>query len=348
MGLGPKTQEFEKEVGKLIGAKNVIAVNSGTSALHIALEGAKFTHNIEPGDEVIVPALTFASSVQSILMAGLKPVFCDIQEKNINVDPADIAKRITPKTKIIMPVHYAGEACDMDDIMALAHENSLLVIEDAAHAFGSTYRGKPIGTIGDITCFSFDPIKNITCIEGGAVATEDDKLAETLRTMRIVGISKDTWSRYQGTRLWTYDVITPGFRYHMSDVNAAVGLTQLKRFYEYRDKKRWIVARYDAALENIPGLKTLGHNLEEIFPFMYVVKVEGGKRDPLMRFLKEEAIETGIHYVPNHFHEFFGQTSLSLPVTEKIYHEILTLPLFYEMTDTQLERVIETIKKFFC
>ena len=192
LGMGSWVQRFEEEIRSYIGAENAIAVNTGTSALHITLDAL----GIKNGDEVIVPSLTFAASVQAIMLTGAKPVFCDVEPDTLNMNLADAAKCISSRTKVIMPVHYSGLACDMRGIMELAKKNHLKIVEDAAHAFGSSYEGRKIGSFGDAACFSFDPIKNITCGEGGAVTTGDNRLARMIYKKRVLGIDKDTWSRY--------------------------------------------------------------------------------------------------------------------------------------------------------
>lgn len=347
VGLGVETFKFEQRLQELLGVKHVIAVNSGTSAIHLALEGLKENGCVKLGDEVIVPSLTFVATIQPILSAGLVPVFCDVKPDNLNMDIDDVEKKITPNTRVIMPVHFGGEACDMDEIMEIAKRQNIWIVEDAAHAFGSTYKDKFIGNHGDLVCFSFDPIKNITCGEGGVVVTNHSELAERMTIMRILGISKDTWSRYHNTRLWDYDVSSPGFRYHMSNLNAAIGLEQLNHFEEFRQRKREIVDLYDQGLKGLGEVVTLKHNLDQTFPFFYVARITDGKRSELAKFLKEKGIETGIHYIPNHLQPYFSEFRSKLPVTEKMFGEILTLPLFYEMTDNQVEYVINNVKQFF-
>ena len=343
VGLGAVTQEFEDQLRGVLGVKHVIAVNTGTSALHVALDAL----DLQEGDEVIVPSMTFVSPVQAILSAGATPVFCDVTLDTLNVDPVDVAARITPRTRAIMPVHYAGVPCDMDAILSLGSHHHLRIVEDAAHAFGSRYKGRNIGVLGDLTCFSFDPIKNITCGEGGAVATEDDELARRIIPRRNVGIESDRWSRRDALRPWDYQVVTHGFRYHMPNLNAAIGLEQLKRLEEFRARKNEIVRRYDQALGESTGLALLRHDLVDAFPFMYVVRVLAGRRDALMLHLKEHGIATGVHYIPNHLQPLFENQRVSLPVTEGVFEEILTLPLFFEMTDDQVESVIAGVGAFF-
>jgi len=343
LGLGSKVFEFENTIKEYLGAKNVIAVNTGTTALHIALDA----FGISEGDEVIVPSLTFCSSIQVITALRAIPVFCEVNPDTLNIDVEDVTRKITPKTKAIMPVHYCGNACDMDKLLALGKKHNILVVEDAAHAFGSSYNGKKIGSFGDVTCFSFDPIKNVTCGEGGAVVLHDDAIAEQIRRKRILGIDKDTWHRYRNERAWFYEVTTQGYRYHMSNINASIGLVQFKKAPAFISRKKEIVKKYNVAFENIDGLKILKWKIEETAPFTYIVRVLNCRREELMDFLKEKGVGSGIHYIPNHLHPFFKPFATSLPVTEKVGKEILTLPLYFDMTDEDMSRVIESVRAFF-
>jgi perosamine synthetase len=343
LGMGSTTKEFEDKLRERLGAKHVIAVNTGTSALHMALAAL----NLQAGDEVIVPSLTFVASVQVILAVGARPVFCDVHVDSLNMDVADAFRRVTARTRAIMPVHYGGEACDMDALLPLAREHRLWVVEDAAHAFGSTYKGHQVGTLGDVTCFSFDPIKNITCGEGGAVVTEHDELYNRMVPQRILGIDNDTWSRYRNERNWFYAVTMPGFRYHLSNINAAIGLEQLKRFDVFRARKVEIVRRYDEAFQSLSNLALLKHDLVETFPFFYIVRVLGGQRDTFMKYMKEKGIATGVHYIPNHIQPLFESNRQPLPVTEQVFEEMVTLPLHFELTDADVETVINAVRGFF-
>ncbi|MBM4327315.1 MAG: DegT/DnrJ/EryC1/StrS family aminotransferase [Deltaproteobacteria bacterium] len=343
LGMGAATKEFEDKLRDFLGAPHVIAVNTGTSALHIALDAC----GIAPGDEVIVPSLTFAASVQVITCCGAQPVFCDVEIDTFNMDPADVERRISPRTRAVMPVHFGGLACDMDRLLHIAKTHNLLVIEDAAHAFGSSYKGRTIGTLGHVTCFSFDPIKNITCGEGGAVVTADDDIAARVIHKRILGIDQDTWSRYRHERSWFYEVVTPGYRYHMSNINAAIGLEQLKRLEAFRARKTAIVKQYDQAFRDLRAVALLRHDLEETFPFFYVLRVLDGRRDELMDYLKQKGVASGVHYIPNHLQPLYADFRVPLPVTEQIYGEMTTLPLFYEMADDDPALVIEAVRSFF-
>lgn len=246
-----------------------------------------------------------------------------------------------------MPVHYGGLPCDMAEVLRIAKEKNIIVVEDAAHAFGSTYKGKKIGSFGNITCFSFDPIKNITCGEGGAVVTNDNEITQEIIKKRILGIEKDTWSRYQNKRSWFYDVVTLGFRYHMSNINAAIGLAQLKKVHLFIQKKKQIVRQYDDAFRDLGGLELLYRNYEETAPFFYIVKVLDSKRDELMEYLKKNGIGSGVHYIPNHLQSYFKNYYVKLPVTEKVGQEIVTLPLYYDMTEDDVSKVINSVRDFF-
>ena len=343
LGMGFTVKEFEGELERFLGAKHVIAVNTGTSALHLALD----TIGVGPGDQVIVPSLTYVAPVQAIVACGAIPVFCDVQTDTLNMDPGDVANRVTATTRAILPVHYGGRVCRMEEILEIARKDDLRVVEDAAHAYGSTYQGRKVGTLGHVTCFSFDPIKNITCGEGGAVVTDDDELAKRVVVKRILGIDKDTWNRYQKERSWFYEVVTPGYRYHMSNINAAIGLAQLKKFDAFLQRKREIVQRYDEAFLAVDGLKLLSHKLDEMFPFFYVARVREGRRDNLMKYLKENGVGSGVHYIPNHLQPVFAKYRTEVPVTEEVWQEIITLPLYYEMSDESFERIIQLVGEFF-
>lgn len=343
LGMGSTVKQFEDELKTFLGVKNVIAVNTGTSALHIALDSC----GVSEGDEVLVPSLTFVSSVQAIVACKAIPVFCDVYPDTLNINIEEVKRKITSRTKVIMPVHYGGLPCEMDELFRIAEEKNIVVIEDAAHAFGSTYKGRKIGSFGNITCFSFDPIKNITCGEGGAVVTNNNEIAQEIIKKRILGIDKDTWSRYKNERSWFYDVVTLGFRYHMSNINAAIGLVQLKKAHLFIEKKRRIVRQYDDAFRDLEGLELLYRNYEETAPFFYIVKVLDGKRDELMEYLKENGIGSGVHYIPNHLQSYFKNYYVKLPVTEKVGQEIVTLPLYYDITDNDVRKVINGVRSFF-
>ncbi|HAM34775.1 MAG TPA: hypothetical protein DEB40_00080 [Elusimicrobia bacterium] len=343
LGLGATVFEFEEKLKEYLGAKHVIAVNTGTSALHIALSG----FGVGPGDEVILPSITFAACVQSVLALGAKPVFAESHEDTLLLDIDDVERRLTPKTKVVMPVHYCGNPCDMDRLMALAKKRGFLVIEDAAHALGSEYRGRRVGTHGHATCFSFDPIKNITTGEGGAVALSDDKVAEEIRRQRILGIDKDTWHRYKNTRTYFYEVVSPGFRYHMPNFCAAVGLEQLKKLPGFIERRRAVARKYDEAFKGLKSVQPLKIDYSHVAPHIYIVRVPLERRDEFMEFLKTKGVGTGLHYIANHLQPYFKKhCGRPLPRSEKLWQEIVTIPLHCAMSDADVETVISAVQAF--
>ena len=342
LGMGSVVLDFENQIKEYLNAKNVIAVNTGTSALHIAMDAA----GIGEGDEVIVPSMTFCASIQAITVLGAIPVFCEVEEDTLNIDIDDLRKRITPKTRAIMPIHYCGNACDMDSLLEIASDSDITIVEDAAHAFGSSYKDKKIGSFGHITCFSFDPIKSLTCGEGGAVVLADDKIAEKVRQKRILGIDKDTWHRYKNERSWFYEVTMQGYRYHMSNINAAIGIAQLRKLDDFIEKRKKIAGEYSKMLTGLEDISLLKWNLKETVPFIYIVRVLNNKRDKLMNFLKEREIGGGVHYIANHIQPFFEKYTTNLPVTDRLWREILTLPLHCEMTDAEVALVAGAVREF--
>jgi len=343
-GLSSPVLEFEAALKKYLGADHVVATNTGTSALHLALDAAGIGH----GDEVIVPSLTFVASFQAIAQTGATPVACDVAPDTLLMDLADVERRITPKTKAVMPIHYSGNPCDMDNLLDLAKRRGLRIVEDAAHAFGSTYKGRKIGSVGDLVCFSFDSIKNITCGEGGAVICREEGLADLLRRKRTLGINRSANQEATGkNRPWPFEVSTNGFRYHMSGINAAIGLAQLKKADAFISRRREICRKYDAAFRDFAGIHLLRINYDESAPHIYVVRVKNERRDALMHYLRDAEIETGINYIPNHLHVYFRREGLPLHETEQAYREILTLPLHCALSDLDVRCVIAHVQGFF-
>jgi dTDP-4-amino-4,6-dideoxygalactose transaminase len=343
LGMGKNVGDFERALGECVGNPRIVATNTGTSALHLALESC----SLPPGSEVIVSSLSFIATTQAILAAGLQPVYADIEAHTCNIDPESIRRCITERTSAILPVHYRGEPCAMDRILEIAETHDLIVIEDAAHAFGSQFQGQMIGSCGHLTCFSFDPIKNITCGEGGAIAFGERFAEQHDRAvkMRLLGIDRDSWTRLQSSDSWTYDVSMPGFRYHMPDFCAAIGLQQLEQAEGFRARKLEICRRYDDALSGLVGIELIPFTYEDVFPFIYVIRAT--HREALMQHLRANGVDCGIHYSPNH------QTSLcrdfpcdNLDETNRAGAEIVTIPLFTELSDTDVETVIEVIRKF--
>ena len=343
IGLGPKTRQFERDFAAYLGVPHVIGMNSATAALHLALTAL----GIGPGDEVISPSLTFVSTNHAILYNGATPVFGDVEEETLTLDPTDVERKITPRTKAIMPMHYAGHPCEMDAIMQLAHAHNLYVVEDTAHATGALYKGRPAGTFGHMNCFSFHAVKNLTMGEGGAVATADEEIARHLLRLRWVGITRDTWSRSETGKSysWYYDVVELGYKYHLSDIAAAIGIVQLQRLPELNGKRRSIVERYNAAFKELGWLRLPVERPEMRSAYhAYVVRV--ANRDAFMAHLQQRDVATSVHYIPNHLYDMYRGYRSDVPVTEREWTKLVTLPLFPDMTDDQVSQVIEAVCSF--
>ncbi|MBE7060502.1 MAG: DegT/DnrJ/EryC1/StrS family aminotransferase [Ruminococcaceae bacterium] len=342
-GLAYKVNEFEDKLQEYIGeGRKAIAVNTGTSALHIALDSI----NIKYGDEVILPSFTFVATAQAISCCGGKPVFCDVNKDTMLMDIDDVKRKITPKTKAIIPVHYAGAICDMDALLELKEQYNIRIIEDAAHAIGSVYKGKKVGSFGDITCFSFDSIKVMTCGEGGAVVTGDAELAEIIMKKRLLGIDrKSMHTKDWKKRSWIYDVPFNGYRYHMSNINAAIGVAQLSKIDKFIKRRREICKLYLSELSNVNGIQLPVCDFDNIAPFMFVIRVDNNKRDALKQYLMEHDIESGISYIPCHHFSYYKQEQ-PIPVSDTLFSEILCLPLHFELSDSDALEVTNCIKDF--
>lgn len=344
LGMGVYTQKFEDSLKEFLNAKQVICVNSGTAALHLAL----MSIGLQPADEVLVQSLTYVASFQAISAAGALPVACEIDPATCTIDLKDARKRLTPKTKAIMPVHYASRPGNLDEIYSFAKQYNLRVIEDAAHAFGTVYRGKKIGSFGDIVCFSFDGIKNITCGEGGAVVTGDKRVAGFIQDARLLGVKKDTEQRYKGLRSWKFDVTHQGYRYHLSNLLAAIGLAQLQRFEnEFKPKRQALAQRYHQAFKNIREISLFPDDYRAIVPHIFAIKVPAEKRDALKQYLSDNNIESAVHYYPNHKLSFFSRAKVKLPVTEEVYRQLLSLPLHPDVSENEQKKVIDCVIEFF-
>lgn len=344
LGMGTEVRKFEKDLADYLGITydNVVCVNTGTSALHLAVEAI-----VEKGQEVLVPSFTFLSSFQAISAAGAIPISCDIYEDTLTIDLEDAKKRITSKTKAIMPVHYASNPANIEQIYEFARKHNLRVIEDAAHAFGCDYKGKKIGSFGDIICFSFDGIKNITSGEGGAIVTNDGKVLTIVKDARLLSIEKDSDKRYSGQRSWDFDVKRQGFRYHMSNIFAAIGRVQLRRLdNEFAPKRIELLKMYHKLLNSNSRIKFQIQEVNSfIIPHILCIRVLENKRDDLKDELEKHNIPTGIHYKPNHLLSYY-KTIYSLPVTERVYNEILTLPLHPEIEIAEVEFMCKTINNY--
>jgi perosamine synthetase len=346
--MGPKTHEFQNSFAQAIGASQAIAVSSGTAALHLALDALELPSRAE----VITTTLTFTATAATIVHAGARPVLADVCPDTLNIDPEDVARKITQRTRAIVPVHFAGHPVAMDGILELARQHGLRVIEDAAHALPASYRGRRIGTIGDVTTFSFYATKNLTTGEGGMLTTADTELADRMWTRRLHGMSWDAWRRYDGGR-WRYDVSYPGFKYNMTDIAAAIGLVQLRRLPALHERRRQIATLYSALLADVPDLRLPCTRPEvEHAWHLYVVRLRPQRlrvtRDSLMELLKAKGIGTSVHFIPLHLHSFYRK-SLSLteedfPVASMAAETMLSLPLFTLMTDGDVEYVADVLR----
>lgn len=342
LGMGPKVQDFEKHLTSFFN-RPAVCVSNGTAALQLALQAV----HIGPGDEVIVPSFTYLASFQAISATGAKPIPCDIMETTLTLDPNDMMDKISSKTKAIMPVHYAGGAGKLDIIYQIADENNLRVIEDAAHAFGSVYKSKKIGSFGDIACFSFDGIKNITSGEGGCIVSNDQTTLERLRNLRLLAVKGDTKARFSNSRTWIPDVEEQGWRYHMSDIMAAIGIQQLKRFDEISNKRRLLAKRYDHNFKDSSSIGITKLNYNDIVPHIYVVRIPNLRDKSFLRSeLLRNNIQTGEHYYPNHMLSFYSkENNQTLKITEKIFKEILTLPLHLDLSLKEVDHVSNVLKE---
>ena len=342
LGMGNVVQQFETEIERYLGAKpkSCCCVNTGTSALHLAIQSVT-----KPGDFVLVPSLTYVATYQAITAAGCIPVSCDVNADTFLLDMKDVEKRITAECTAIVYVHYASFPGDLDELYSFGEKHNLRIIEDAAHSFGCSFKGKKIGYIGDITCFSFDGIKNITSGEGGAILTNDENVLSFARDARLLGVIKDTEKRYSGERSWDFDVTHQGYRYHMSNIFAAIGLVQLERLdKEFAPKRKMLRALYYELLSDNPDIilqKTTEES--EIIPHIMPIRILHQKRDKIFKALLENNIQVGIHYKPNHLLSYF-KINYKLPVSEKLYEQMISLPLHPELKMEEIKTICYLIK----
>lgn len=348
---GPKVKRFEEAFKEYTGAPFAVPLASATAGLHLALLALKFN----PGDEVITTPMTFAATVTMIVQAGGTPVLADIEPGTLNIDPNKIRARITPRTKAIIPVHFAGQPCDLDEIFAIAREHGLAVIEDAAHAIGTEYKGKRIGSFSSVSVFSFHPIKNITTGEGGMVATDDEQMAEEISLMKFHGMNREAWKRYEASGTPNYDIVLPGFKYNMMDLQAALGLHQLAKLDDFNEKREKLALLYQAAFADVPEIVT---PKEVPYPHRHawhlytpLVRIEelAIDRDRFMAELKKKNIGTGLHFKAIHHHKYYQERLRipegELPVADYASHRILSLPLFPLMTEEDAQDVVAAVKE---
>lgn len=342
---GPKNQELEQLFCQTFGCKHAIAVSSATAGMHVTLMAL----NIGPGDEVITPSQTWVSTINIITLLGATPVFVEVDRDTLMVDAARIAKAITPRTKAIIPVHYAGAPADLDPIYALAAQHQIMVVEDAAHAIGTRYRERWIGTQGT-AIFSFHAIKNVTCAEGGLITTDDDDFAAKVRMLKFHGLGVDAFDRQMQGRKPQAEVITPGYKYNLADINAAIAVVQLHRLPKLNARRAVLVARYRELLADTPLQPLAVPDYPHLHSnHLFMVRVDakrcGIDRDAFMQALQQQEIGTGLHFRAAHTQKYYREKypEVSLPDTEWNSACLCTLPLFPDMTDDDLERVVRVI-----
>jgi perosamine synthetase len=343
---GPKLRAFESEFSKFTSARYSRGVSNATSALHLSLRGL----GIGKGDEVIVPDMTFVATANAVLHSGAVPVFADVQIEDMNISVDSIKENLTSKTKAILPVHFAGNVCNMSEIMKVARSNNLLVIEDCAHAIGAKYKNKHVGTFGQAGCFSFYPTKNITTIEGGMITTNSEKLAELVTAARNHGITKTLSERYSHGRPWEYDMSEPGYNYRLDEIRSSLGISQLKRIKQLNQLRKNAFEYYNTKLQKISGIITpkTSKNTQSAY-HLYIIRVEkdyGISRDKLFDRFQQNGISTTVHYKPLHqFAAFRKYTRKHLKNVMKLYAKIISLPFYPNITRREQDLVIKCIKE---
>ncbi len=347
---GSKANQFEQEFAAVVGARHAVAVNSCTAALHLALDAC----GVREGDEVLIPTMTFAATGEAVIYFGATPVLVDCTADTLNIDPARIVDAITPRTKAIIPVHFAGHPCNMDRILEIARERGLHVIEDAAHALPARYHGKAVGTIGDCTCFSFYATKTITTGEGGMITTDNADWAARIRSMSLHGLSRDAWSRYGAQGSWYYEILAPGFKYNLTDIAAALGIAQLHkcdRFWKVRDH---YASLYRDGFKDVPEIICpSSHDDVQHAWHLYVIQLDLARltigRNEFVQFLQREQIGCSVHFIPLHLHPYYQKTwgydPEDLPTATAVYQRTVSLPIYPKMTEADVQRVVTTVRR---
>lgn len=357
IGLGPRTQQFEEEVARYLGVRYAVGLSSATAALHLALA----TLGIGEGDEVLLPSLTFVSTAHAVRYTGATPVFVDLCERSLNLDPEDLERKVTPRSRAVVAVHYGGDPCDMAAVLDVARRRGLFVVEDAAHAMGTEVdaRRTKAGSLGDVGCFSFHAVKNLATGDGGMLVTDREDVFRHARRLRWMGIDKDTWDRtedaeekartgirrYAGYH-WYYEVAELGFKCHMNDITAAIGLVQLGKLDAANARRREIRSRYDLALAGLPGLETPAPQPFPSASHNYVVRLD--RRDDLNVHLRDRRIASGVHYLPVHLQPYYRERyAADVPVTDRVWKRLLTLPMYPDLAEEDFLRVVGAVREFF-
>lgn len=346
LGMGSYVAEFEEAIKQFVQASDryVAAVSTGTAALHLGLLVA----GVGPGDEVITPSFNNVADFQAILAVGAEPVFCDIEDNTLCIDLNKAEELVSPRTKAIIVMDYGCMLCDHDGIAEFSRKHGVRVIHDAAHSFGSKYKGRMVGSFSDICMFSFDPVKNITCIDGGALVVRTEEELKMIHEMRLIGMGQPAEVMYKNQRAWTYDVKRIGFRYHLANLHAAIGLAQLKKIKTIIESRRFAASYLSERLRQIPEVSVPKTDFTDITPFLYYVRVPAAKREAFREHLRNYGVETGIHWQPGHWFSLFKNCRRGdLSVTERVGQEIVSLPLHSCMTTDTLERITNAIESFF-
>ncbi len=348
--VGPRTHEFERRVAEYVGVESAAALNSCTAGLHLAMVAL----DVGPDDEVVLPAIDFASGPNTVCHLGARPVLVDVDPNTLCVTPEILERAITERTRVLMPVHFAGRPCDMDGIMELARDRGVRVVADAAHAIGADIGGRRIGSMADITSFSFYVTKGITTGEGGAVTSIDPDLTARVSLLSLHGMSSDAWKRYSDRGPWYYEVLEAGYKYNMSDIQAALGLAQIDRVDAFREKRASIAATYSRAFADNPGVTAPpdypnGRHAWHLYPVQIEVDALDIDRDRFIHELLAEGIGVSVHFIPIHYHPYYRRTlglgRGSFPVAERYFERAVSLPIYPSMTDADVADVVEAITK---
>ena len=345
---GPKMAEFQNAFADAVGAKHAIAVNSCTAALHLSLVAA----GIGPGDEVIVPSMTFAATAATVLHVGARPVLVDVEPGTFLIDPAAVDRAATPRTRAVIPVHYGGQPCEMETLEEIASRRDMIIIEDAAHAFPADYRGRSIGSSSNITCFSFYANKTLTTGEGGMLTTSDDEIAERVSRLRLHGLNRQAWERFSVSKSWDYDIAEPGYKYNLTDIASTIGLGQLARSDEFWKKRQLLAEHYRELLGDVPGVEPLEvlsdrKHAWHLFVVQLDPQITGVDRDTTIDRLNEAGVGTSVHYRPLHLHSYYrevmGYRPEDFPVSTAAFDRIISLPLYPGLDHDLASEVIEVL-----
>jgi perosamine synthetase len=346
---GPRVHEFENAFANYVGAANAVAVNSCTAALHLALDAI----GLREGDEVLVPTMTFAATAEVVHYFKARPILVDCEPDTLNIDPANLERAISPRSRAIIPVHYAGHPCEMNRITEIARSHQLHVIEDAAHALPASYRGQMVGTLGNLACFSFYATKTLCTGEGGMVTTANAEYAGRVRTMSLHGISKDAWKRYSAEGSWYYEIVAPGFKYNMTDIAAALGLAQLAKCDRMREARRRIAGIYDQGLESLgkvatPVVRDGVEHAWHLYPMRLELEQLRISRDEFVAMMREHNIGTSVHFIPLHLHPYYRNTHQyrpqDFPNASDAYKRLVSLPIYPSMTNDDASDVIQAVR----